>query len=245
MPLGLTGAVINPLLLLAAAAPVAERPFDPTSAYEVRTVQKFTVLVNRRLLGHEREAAEVLDELESQLKNVAAVVPVKPLAQLRKVRFWVEWDAQPDKAAEFHPSVDWLREHGYNPEKAGCVEIANARNFVKWSHGEQPWAALHELAHSYHFRVLGEDHDGVLKAYRQAMARKLYDSVRYVNGGEKRAYAASNPKEYFAELSEGYFGKNDFYPFTRDELKQHDPAGYRLMQQVWGQPRARPTEPAR
>ncbi len=43
-----------------------------------------------------------------------------------------------------------------------------------------------------------------------------------------------SPQEYFSELTEAYFGKNDFFPFTRDELKQHDPAGFALMEEAWG-----------
>jgi hypothetical protein len=52
----------------------------------------------------------------------------------------------------------------------------------------------------------------------------------------------TNPKEYFAELSEAYFGKNDFYPFVRGELKVHDPVGYRLMEEAWGKLRDGKTE---
>jgi hypothetical protein len=32
------------------------------------------------------------------------------------------------------------------------------------------------------------------------------------------------------------FGKNDFYPFTRNDLKMHDPIGYQLMKQILGRP---------
>ena len=46
-----------------------------------------------------------------------------------------------------------------------------------------------------------------------------------------RAYALNGPNEYFAELTEAYFGKNDFYPFNRDDLKHHDPDGFRLVDQ--------------
>ena len=233
----LLAALITPLILfLAAQAPTSARPFDPTSAYQERDIQGFTVLVNRHLLEHQREANAAIRELESQLRRVSRVVPPPPLAELRKVRIWMEWANRPDKAAEFHPSARWLRKNGYNPEKAGCVEIANARNFLKWSREDQPWAAFHEMAHAYHFRVLGERSRSVLNAYQHAMDDHLYDSVRYVHGGMKRAYAAENPKEYFAEISEAYFGKNDFYPFTRADLKKHDRAGFQLMQQVWGPP---------
>ena len=164
-------------------------------------------------------------------------MPAGPLAELRKVRFWFEWSNRPGGAAEFHPSEAWLRENGYNPEKAGNVEIADARNFLDWSRADQPLAAFHELAHAYHFRVLGAEDAGVREAYKNAMDKGLYESVKYVRGGRRKAYATENEKEYFAEISEAYFGRNDFYPFQRAELKAHDPVGFRLMERVWGPPR--------
>jgi hypothetical protein len=117
------------------------------------------------------------------------------------------------------------------------VEVSNARNFVDWSRKEQPFAALHELAHAYHFHVIGYDEPAVLQAYQHARENGLYPSVKFITGSEKPGYAATNPQEYLAELSEAYFGKNDFYPFTRDELQEYDPVGYHLMQQAWGTPR--------
>ena len=98
---------------------------------------------------------------------------------------------------------------------------------------------LHELAHAYHFLVLGERHPGIAAAYRQAVERKLYDEVEHASGAKRRAYALRNEKEYFAELSEAYFGKNDFYPFSRADLQKHDPAGYRLLDQLWSSQRGR------
>ena len=43
-----------------------------------------------------------------------------------------------------------------------------------------------------------------------------------------------NSKEYFAESTEAYFGVNDFYPFVRAELKEHDPTMFSLMETLWG-----------
>ena len=96
---------------------------------------------------------------------------------------------------------------------------------------------LHELAHAYHDKVLGEDDEGIQKAYDQAVKGGRYEAVPYILGGVKRAYALTNKKEYFAETTEAYFGVNDFFPFTRDELRDFDPAGYRLMENVWGKMR--------
>ena len=54
------------------------------------------------------------------------------------------------------------------------------------------------------------------------------------DGRKVRAYAAENEKEYFAESTEAYFGSNDFFPFVRAELKEHDPKMYDLLEKVWG-----------
>ena len=151
-----------------------------------------------------------------------------------QVRIWVEWDKKPNGAAEYHVSRGWLQANGYNPEKAGGIEISNTRNFVNWSRSAQPCMVMHELAHAYHHLVLGDKHAGIDAAFKQAVDRKLYESVGYVLGGNKRAYAMNNAKEYYAELTEAYFGKNDFFPFTRSDLEKHDPVGNQLMESTWG-----------
>jgi dipeptidyl-peptidase-4 len=40
--------------------------------------------------------------------------------------------------------------------------------------------------------------------------------------------------EYFAEGTEAYFDRNDFYPFVRAELKKHDPVLHDLLEEIWG-----------
>jgi hypothetical protein len=219
---------------IASRTSAQQRTFDPSSVYKKETIEGTTVLINPKVLEHANEAAEMRRELKSQLAAIARTVPAKPLTALRKVWIWVEWEKKPGGAAEFHPSAEWLKQNGYNPEKAGHIELSNARNFVAWSRRAQPWMLLHEYAHAYHFLVLGENQPGIEAAYKHAVDRKLYESVAYCDGGKQRAYALTNAKEYFAELSEAYFGKNDFYPFTREELRKHDPRGFQLMEVIWG-----------
>ncbi len=134
----------------------------------------------------------------------------------------------------YHPDADWLREHGMNPEKARCVEIANAENFLKWTK-EQPWMVLHELAHAYHHQFLedGYKNPEIRAVYESGIKEKRYDSVLYFNGKLVRAYASNNPMEYFAESSEAFFGSNDFFPFVRAELKRHDPDMEALVKKLW------------
>jgi hypothetical protein len=56
-------------------------------------------------------------------------------------------------------------------------------------------------------------------------------------------YALTNPMEFLAEMTEAYFGSNDFYPFVAGELKQAEPEVFALMEGIWGplpQPKPRP-----
>ena len=46
--------------------------------------------------------------------------------------------------------------------------------------------------------------------------------------------ALNNDQEYFAEATEAFFGTNDYFPFVRAELKQHDPEMFELLHELWG-----------
>ncbi len=98
---------------------------------------------------------------------------------------------------------------------------------------KHPAVILHELAHSYHDQVLGFDEPRIKAAYDKAKKAGLYDTVLDYTGRTVRHYAATNPMEYFAEGTEAYFYKNDFYPFVRAELKEHDPALHDLLGDIW------------
>jgi hypothetical protein len=135
--------------------------------------------------------------------------------------------------AEYHVSEDFLRSHGYNPAKAKAVEIGNARRFLDWSK-DQPAMVLHELAHAYHDQVLGYDQAAIKAAHQRAAESKRYDAVLRASGRKERAYALTSPQEFFAETSEAFFGTNDFFPFVRSELREHDPGTFKLLEELWG-----------
>ena len=85
------------------------------------------------------------------------------LAELHKVPIWLSRESKAAPCSCYHPSPEWLSEHGFDPKKARAVEITNAATFLAWTH-EQPWMVLHELAHAYHHQVLGYDNSTVRAA---------------------------------------------------------------------------------
>ncbi len=214
----------------------APRPFEPTDRYERRSIEGWPVLVNKAFLtNHADLASATLALLEHQLYQIKHKVPAAAVAKLQKVRIWVEENEPHHPCMAYHPDPGWLRAHGMNPDKARCVEVANAHNFLTWTR-EQPWMVLHELAHAYHHQVLdaGFDNPELRAAFHKATEAKLYAKVLHYDGKEVKAYATTNPMEYFAESTEAFFGANDFYPFVRAELQRHDPTMDSLLLRVWG-----------
>lgn len=176
-------------------------------------------------------------EIKNQLFRISRVVGDAPLAKLRTIQIWVHRDDKATICAAYHPGAQWLIDRGFDARMAGGLELANAQNFLSWTH-EQPWMVLHELAHGYnaHFMPGGMDNKQIEDVYQEDMDAHLYDSVLHYNGEKVKAYATTNAHEYFAECTEAFFGRNDFYPFVNAELKTYDPKGYQLMESVWGQP---------
>jgi len=219
--------------LNAAEATNAPKPFVLTTKYATTRVAGWTVRVNHALLTTQNElGSNALALLAVHLCGITNTVPPRACEALKRVPIWLGTNDGHAPCAEYHPSKDWLAKNGYNPDKAKCVEIGNAKKFIEWS-PKQPMMILHELAHAYHDQVLGFEDKSIHAAYAQARSGGRYESVRRNNGKTERAYALTDEHEYFAEASEAFFGTNDFYPFVRAELKAHDPELDRILEEVW------------
>lgn len=237
--LGLGVVLLTSMLASNVLAQQATRPFVPTTEYETRQVEGWTVRVNRHLLTDRKDlGTPALRLLAEKLRDIRRVVPERACAELQHIPIWLGVDDGHAPCAEYHPSRDWLRENGYNPDKAKCVEIGNATRFLEWSK-DQPAMILHELAHGYHDQVFGYDNARIRAAFDAAKQSGAYEAVLRGNGRKERHYALTNPQEYFAEGSEAYFSTNDFYPFIRAELKTHDPTLAKLLGDVWSNPPSR------
>lgn len=210
----------------------AAPPGQASGDYATRNVLGWTVHINRQLLAKEELCGRTLELLEHKLYDIRRMVPQRPLAELEKIPFWLELADPRHPCACYHISPAWLKEHGFSMDKAGAVEIANAETFLDWSK-HQPWMVLHELAHGYHHRVLTHEYAPLRDRFREAMKEKKYDSVLDYSGRRRKSYAASSVEEYFAEATEAFFGTNDFYPFVRAELREHDGELFRLLERIW------------
>jgi len=226
------------LLLLFACLPgwlrAEEKPrfYDPVK----KQIEGWTVSVDPQLLTkeHRETGTKALKALANHLQRVTYIVPADRLARLQKLPIWELHNPKLGNM-QYHPGRRWLRDHGHDPRLVKHVHIPRAKQlFDRKMWAKHPYVVLHELAHAYHDQVLSFDQSDIIAAYKVAKQRGIYDKVLLYTGAKVRHYGLSNHKEYFAEATEAYFGVNDFYPFVRAELKEHDPAMFALMEKIWG-----------
>lgn len=207
---------------------------------EMRKVEGWTLHISKALWAEQKPAVEAaMPFLEKQLAEIVRVVPAAAVAKMREVPIFFTLPPKGGRAtAEYHPEGDWLEKNGRDVAMAKSVQISDVSSFEKETK-RMPNFMLHELAHGFHDRVLTFDQPDIIAAYQHAKDAKLYDRVERSRGDGKPntfelAYAMTDHKEYFAEATEAYFSRNDFFPFTRDELAKHDPKMLEVIKSVWG-----------
>ncbi|MBL9189672.1 MAG: hypothetical protein JNK23_19480 [Opitutaceae bacterium] len=223
-------------VVLALGASAAERPALP-SAHTTRNVEGWSVRIDDRLLHGANSALgeRALKLLNSRLVAIAVVVPEPALAKLRAVTIVLDLDYGELRPMQYHPSRGWLKEKGYSEALAKCVHIPNAEGFLApFDLHRMPWVILHELAHAYHDQVLGFEEPRVVALWEKFRDGGKYQSVLTSYGAMRTHYGLTNAKEFFAEMTESYFGSNDFQPFVAGELKQTEPKIFALMADIWG-----------
>jgi hypothetical protein len=227
-----------PILLALAVMAAAESETKKIGWFEpvVKDIEGWKVSVDPKLLEgeHAKDGELALKMLANHLQRIIILMPEQQLADLRKIGIWIEHKHPELGAMQYHPGADWLMKKGYHPDLVKRVHIPVASAlYSKGNMLKQPAVILHELAHGYHDQVLSFDHKGILEAFQAAEKRGDYEKVMLFDGREVKHYALTNHKEYFAEATEAYLYRNDFYPFVSAELKIHDPKAHELMEQIW------------
>ncbi|MSU26414.1 MAG: metallopeptidase [Pedosphaera sp.] len=207
--------------------------FEPV----VRDIEGWKIHIDPALLQgeHREEGSKALTMLANHLQRIKILVPAEPLAKLQALEIWIEHSHPLLKAMQYHPSKGWLVANGHDPRLTRKVHIPQARELVSRSQLlKHPAVILHELAHAYHDQILSFDQPEVIAAYNKAKEAGTYESVLLYTGKKVKHYGLANHKEYFAEGTEAYFYRNDFYPFVRAELKEHDPTLHDVLVKIWG-----------
>ncbi|KLU07952.1 putative metallopeptidase [Rhodopirellula islandica] len=231
-------AVLTPVL--ANDGPAQSPPrFDPV----VREIEGWRVHIEPVLLGETVSGDDASEKehrsltmLANHLQRIQILIPSETLAKLQRVEIWLEEEHPSLGTMQYHPSRGWLLANGHDERLTKKVHLPRANQLLsKEQMLKHPAMILHELAHAYHDQFLSFDHPEIIAAFEDAKVEKRYENVLLYTGQTVRHYGLSNHKEYFAEGTEAYFYRNDFFPFVRAELEQHDPTLHDLLGRLWGE----------
>jgi hypothetical protein len=99
----------------------------------------------------------------------------------------------------------------------------------------QPFVLLNRLARAYHDRSLSQPERAEIEtAHARAAKNKRYQSVLRFDGRHVCHPALRGPIDFFAEMTESYYGVNDHFPFLQFETRRHDPETCELLAKLWG-----------
>ena len=221
------------------AKPQDDEPPQPTSR-TMKELEGWTLRVDDRLLGEAPDAElgrRALRFLEAKFVEIKAVVPAERLKDLQSVTIVMDLNCGKLKSMQYHPSAGWLKANGYSEDLALCVHLPRAVDVVtRRNINEQPWVILHELAHAYHDQKLGFDEPRIKAAHERFKESGHGDATLLYNGKRVKHYGLTNPMEFFAEMTEAFFGVNDFFPFNRAELQETEPELFELLTEIWVEP---------
>ena len=214
----------------------AAEPSQPKSRTE-QSLEGWTIRIDDRLTADAPDAAlgqRALKFLEAKLVEIKSVVPAGKVALLQRVPIILDLECGKLRSMQYHPSAGWLKDNGFPEELAKCVHLPRAADVAtRRNINEQPWVILHELAHAFHDQHLSFEHPEIKAAQEAYKASGRGDATLLYNGKKVKHYALTNQMEFFAEMTEAYFGMNDFYPFNRAELQDAEPEIFQLLHSIW------------
>ncbi|MCE9533183.1 MAG: metallopeptidase [Planctomycetes bacterium] len=230
------------LFVIVGPARAEDKEPEKPKSHTDRKLEGWTIRVDDRLLKAPDAdlGTRALRFLEGKLSDIKVVVPAEKLKKLQTVVIVLDLSHGKLRSMQYHPSAGWLKANGYATDLEKCVHIPRAADLpTKRNINEQPWVILHELSHAYHDQVLGFDEPRIKELYEKYKKSGRGDMTLLFNGKRVKHYALTTPMEFFAEMSEAYFGVNDFFPFNRAELKESEPDIFELLKHIWETPAAK------
>jgi len=184
--------------------------------------------------------AAASNKLQQALTEILGKLPVASHPHVKSLNFYLMWGEKSPKGGEKSgmravKQVDPLRLPLYDPAWKDAVIIYSATNLMSLDELWTKKTLSHEIGHTWHLRDWPVKHPEVTDAFQAAKLAGLYKNVETYQGKMlDSAYALTNEREYFAELTAMYFMGSTYYPYDKAGLKKYDARGYQMIEQYWG-----------
>jgi dipeptidyl-peptidase-4 len=213
---------------------------NPPRKYDRTAVAGFEVELELDAKGKRSpHVKQALASLEKGLRAIHGLVPEAAFARLQSTRIFVMRGGEPGVigcpgGGHYRGALGRPMRDNDDPLWAHSVVFYSAKNLNDTT-VSLPFM-VHELAHAYHELLSERVNARIEGSYQNALGAGLYRNVKQASGKlDAQAYALTNHREYFADLSAIYFTKHWEYPYERAPLIRYDPVGAAMVQWAWDQ----------
>ena len=195
----------------------------------VKQIRGWKVHNDPSMKGHRILAEKADSTLNFELGVIEQRIPASVIGELKEIPIWLSLNSHSGKVLHLYQSAaNWAKSHpDLDPRMEGYIEI-QAPDYVNMPHDSLPLQKW--MAYAYHQQSLGMHNQQVAEAFQHAKSSRIYR----VQINEQQHFPFKSSHDYFAVLSEAYFGGPLSYaPFDKARLKQMDPQGYEMIEKLW------------
>lgn len=208
----------------------AFRAYERLAGYSLDIVAEKALLDSAPLI---LEAA--IEKLERSVTRAKNTFPPRIAEQFSGVRYFIFSGHEARQGGRKGGQWYFRKGNTTSARFDNSVVVRSAKGFLSYQDDHAAYTAAHELSHAYYYYHRKKIYWLADKAYKNAKQRRLYLKVKRRDGYViRRAYALTDRREYFAELSKIYHIGNYYYPFNRTDLKTYDPEGYYMITEAFG-----------
>ncbi len=205
-------------------------------AYEAVPGYSLRIIAEKKLIDTQPEMlAKAIQKLEKAVTTALAAFPMAVRPEFDGVRYYLFSGEESRSGGRKGGQWYFRKNNRTSPRFDDSIVVRSAQDYLyNYSDEQAALTAVHELSHAYYYYHRRRLYSTVKDAYNNARDRKLYLNVENKSGRRIAvAYAMTNQREYFAEMSKIYFIGNYHYPFSKHELHKHDVEGFRMVQKAF------------
>lgn len=205
-------------------------------AYEAVPGRSLRIIAEKKLIDTQPEMlGKAIVKLEKAVATAMAAFPAAVRPEFEGVRYYLFSGEEAHTGGRKGGQWYFRKNNGTSPRFDDSIVVRSAQDYLyNYSDEQAALTAIHELSHAFYYYHRPRLYNTVKEAYDNANTKKLYLNVARKRGKPIGvAYAMTNQREYFAEMSKTYFIGNYHYPFTKLELHKHDVEGFRMVQKAF------------
>jgi len=209
----------------------AFRAYEKIPGYTINIIAESKLIQN-----HPQLLQQSASKLDKTIVRAISTFPVHAQPEFDGIKYFIFSGNESRKGGRRGGQWYFREGNSISDRFDNAIVVRSAKDYLeRYSEKRALMTAVHELSHAYYYYHWKNIYRSVNKAYKNTVEQGRYRNVKTKSGKViAKAYALTNEREYFAELSKIIHVGNYYYPFDGGELREYDPEGYQAVRLAFG-----------